>query len=354
MATNHRITSKIIPLNRLEPQSSFRPRCVQRTLFYALALITFLTLLPRTTHAQTTDRVGICFGSGASLLIPLARHRDFYAAEGITADMLPFASGKQAMEAMFGGKCALAVAAETPVVHHSLSRNDFSIISAVAISSNFERIIARSDRGILSPANLSGHRIAVTEFTTAHYYLDMYLAANGLAQQDVSKVYLPAQEVGPAFLRGEVDAAAHWEPNIQKLATEFGARAKVFTSPGLHVSPFLLIGNRDYIRKNPASIEKVLRALLRAERWAKEQPANARVLVARDNEGSAEELELIFSLNDFRVRLDQSLLFILENTARWEIGLMPQAQRPTLPNYLDFIYVDGLKAVKPEAITIIR
>ncbi len=288
------------------------------------------------------------------MLVPLAKQRDFYAAEGIAAEMHPFSSGKQAMEAMFAGKCALSAAGETPVAHYSLRRNDFNIIATIAVSNNFQRLIVRNDRGIHTAADLRGRRIAVPEFTTAHYFLDMYLVANGLTTQEVTKVYLPVQEVILAFRRGDVDAAAHWEPSIQILAEEFGARVKVLTAPGLHVSPFLLVGNRDYLRKNPASVERVLRALLRAERYAREQPANTKALMARDYAVSASEIELLWRLNDFRVTFDQSLLFILENVARWEIGLMPPAQRLAMPNFLDFIYVDGMKAVKPAALTVIH
>lgn len=321
-------------------------------LFGVVALSTLLLLTAQ--PAQAVEKVTLCYGSASPSLIPIAKYRDFFATEGITVELFPVPSGKQAMEAMFAGKCALAATAETPVAHNSLSRNDFSIIAAIATSNSPERIIVRSDRGIVDPAKLSGRRVAVPEFTTAHYFLDIYLTANGLSPQDVIKVYLPAQDVLQAFRRGDVDAAAHWEPNIQALAKEFGARAKVLASPGLHINPFLLVGDRDYLHKNPANVERILRALLRAERWTKEQPASAKVLMARDCASSAEELELLWSLNDFRVTLDQSLLFILENAARWEIGLMPPAQRPTLPNYLDFIYVDGLNAVKPAAMTIIH
>ena len=354
MTAKHEITAKRVARASLELPQPLSAPLVRYRLVAALMLLTLLALIPNAVNAQTTDRVAICYGAAFPSLIPIAKYRDFYAAEGISVDLLPFPSGKQAMEAMFAGKCALAAAAESPVAHHSLSRNDFSVIAAIAISNSPERIVVRSDRGILAPANLSGRRIAVPEFTTAHYFLDMYLAANGLAPKDVTKVYLPAQDVIQAFRHGDVDAAAHWEPNIQTLAAEFGAKAKVLASPGLHINPFLLIGMRDYLNKNPASVERVLRALLRAERWTKDQPASAKALMARDCSASLEEIELIWSLNDFRVSLDQSLLFILENAARWEIGLTPPAQRPTVPNYLDFIDVGGLKKVKPELVTIIN
>lgn len=304
--------------------------------------------------AVAADKLAICYGAAASALVPLAKALDFYAAEGLDVEVRPLPSGKQALEKMFAGDCSLAAVAEPPVVHHSLGRKDFLILAAIAMSDNFERVIVRSDRGLRVAADLRGRRIAVAQFTTAHYFLDLYLVANGLGPADVTQVFLPAQDVAPAFRRGDVDAAAHWEPNIHVLAAEFGARAKVFTAPGLHVSPFLLVGRRDYVGQNPAAIERALRALVKAERFAREQPARAKGLLVSSFAGGAGEIEVIWSLNDFRVTLEQSLLFILESAARWEVGLMPAAQRPALPNYLDFIYVDGLKAVKPAAVTIIH
>lgn len=37
-----------------------------------------------------------------------------------------------------------------------------------------------------------------------------------------------------------------------------------------------------------------------------------------------------------------------------DVEVLPLAQRPALPNYLDFIYFDGLQAVKPKAVTILH
>lgn len=316
-----------------------------------LAVLAML-LAPQAAHAA--DKLTICYVATHSALVPLAKLRGFYAAEGIDVEVRSLPSGRHTLAAMFAGECALATASEPPVVHHSLSRNDFLVIASISVTTNLERIIVRSDRGIRTAADLRGRRIAVPQFTTSHYFLDLYLTINGMSPQEVIKVYLPAQEMAPAFRRGDVDAVAHWEPNIEVLAKEFGSKTKVFTAPGLHVNPMLLVGGRDTVRKNPASIERVLRALLRAEHFLKEYPTEGKALMARNYEITQNEIDSVWPWHDFRVSLDQSLLFILENTARWEIGLMPPGKRPTLPNYLDFIYLDGLKTVKPEAITIIH
>ena len=50
--------------------------------------------------------------------------------------------------------------------------------------------------------------------------------------------------------------------------------------------------------------------------------------------------------------LDQSLILALEDESRWAIkrGLVREMN---IPNYLDFIYLDGLTSVKPEAVRIL-
>ncbi|MGS0756854.1 ABC transporter substrate-binding protein, partial [Roseateles sp. GG27B] len=283
-----------------------------------------------------------------------AKLRDFYAAEGVDVEVRALPSGRQALEALFAGQCALTAAAETPVAHYSLTRSDFAILAAISVSSNFERMVVRTDRGIRGPADFKGRRIAVPQFTSAHYFLDMYLVASNLRMQDVLPVFLPATEVVTAFQRGDVDVAVLWEPMIQNLSSAMGAKARVIALPGLHVSPFLLVGTRTLVQQHPELIERVLRALLRAERLAREQPDVAKGLMAQSYSLTPAEADMLWRQYDFRVALDQSLPFILENAARWDLSALPMAQRPPMPNYLDFIYVDGLMAVKPAAITLIH
>jgi len=307
---------------------------------------------PLTSHAA--DRVSVCYGSASSALLPIARDRGFFMAEGIEIDLLPYTSGKNSIQAMLDGKCDLATGAQAPVVHHSLKRKDFLIVANLAVSDDFEKIVVRSDRGIHGPADLRGRRIALPEFTTQHYLLDTYLLTSGLELNDVQRVYLHHNEVLKAFRRGEVDGIVHREPEVRQLLEEFGGKAKVLPSRSLCVSAYLLVGKRDFVQKKSAVITRVLRALLRAEDYAKKEPAKARDIAARSYAADREEIDKIWALHNYRVSLDQPLLLLLENMARWEIGQQPSTQRSAMPNYLDFIFFDGLKTVRPEAVTIIH
>ena len=55
----------------------------------------------------------------------------------------------------------------------------------------------------------------------------------------------------------------------------------------------------------------------------------------------------------FEISLDQSLIVTIEAEARWAIKNNLTDARE-VPNYLDYIHMDALEKVKPEAIGIIH
>lgn len=77
-------------------------------------------------------------------------------------------------------------------------------------------------------------------------------------------------------------------------------------------------------------------------------PARARLYMP------AEEYAFIRALHEFAVRLDQPLPFILENAARWQIGLLPPGETPPLPDFLRLIDPRGRRTLDPRRVTIVE
>ena len=77
-----------------------------------------------------------------------------------------------------------------------------------------------------------------------------------------------------------------------------------------------------------------------------------KIVSGRLNLGQSEMVALRPDL-DLRVSLDQRLLVSLEDEARWAIkNKLTEATQA--PNYLNFIYLDGLKVVRPEGVKVIH
>jgi hypothetical protein len=76
-------------------------------------------------------------------------------------------------------------------------------------------------------------------------------------------------------------------------------------------------------------------------------------IVAKTLNFSAEYLQTVWSDYQFSVSLDQSQLLAMEDEARWLIN-NNLTDATDLPNFLNFVYLDGLETVKPNSVNIIR
>lgn len=144
------------------------------------------------------------------------------------------------------------------------------------------------------------------------------------------------------------------EPFISQARELVGEEnAVLFAEPGLYLKTFNLVATGALIRGGSQTVDRVLRALVRAERFATAHPKECVRIVATRLGLAESDIESVWPEIDLRVTLDQALLRGLEDEAQWAIkNDLVEAEEP--PNYLDFIYLDGLKRVRPESISIIH
>jgi ABC-type nitrate/sulfonate/bicarbonate transport system substrate-binding protein len=136
------------------------------------------------------------------------------------------------------------------------------------------------------------------------------------------------------------------------LRDKLGSTALVLDAPSINRMTWNISVTREYARNNPERIKRFLRALLKANRYIKENPDETRTISTKYIGSDSPLYEKEWKDYHLTAVLDDSLILTLEDQARWMIkkGLV-SSQRT--PNLLDFIYTDGLKAVQPEAVSII-
>jgi ABC-type nitrate/sulfonate/bicarbonate transport system substrate-binding protein len=160
-------------------------------------------------------------------------------------------------------------------------------------------------------------------------------------------------EMANALDKGRVDAVSTFNPTIKQLEKRLGKRGIVFYDESLYTQNFCVAAMKEYVKKNPEKIKKILRALVKAETFIKQHNKEARGLVAEFIKMDKAVLDEMWDIFTFKVTLDQALLVNFENQTRWVLKNR-LATRTDMPNYLDYIYADGLYSVKPEAVTIVR
>ncbi len=100
-------------------------------------------------------------------------------------------------------------------------------------------------------------------------------------------------------------------------------------------------------------MRRFLQALSQARDYAVRHPAEAQAIVQkRLNYDNAYVVD-IWSHHQFSLSLDFSLLVAMNDEARWLMSNGLTADRE-VPNWLDYVYLDGLRAVEPTAVNIVH
>jgi ABC-type nitrate/sulfonate/bicarbonate transport system substrate-binding protein len=291
--------------------------------------------------------------SGA--LMFTAIERGYFLDEGVTVMAKGYPSGARALsDGLFAGEAQVACALDLPVTIALLDGRDLRILAATFGADNVNRVIARRSAGIRRPADLRGKRVATQRASGVHFFLDLLLTEHALSEKDIELSFLRAEALPEALAAGRIDAFSMREPFISQARARLGDDAVVFAEPGLYPQTELLVAPRAWIAQHPDAAAAMVRALLRAEAFAAEQPEEVIALTARrlgvDQQVVADAL---LPHVDLRVFLDQRLLLLMQSEARWAMaqGLTHTAAVPPLR---PFIHDGPLRKERPEAVTLIE
>lgn len=309
----------------------------------------------RGNNSGTSETIVISYAPFETLaLLWTAEEKNFFTHNGINAMLRAYDTGAGSLEAVVKGEADIAVGpAEFPLVVRAFRREKIRVIGSID-KTEFIYVVARKDRGIERASNLRGKRIGTTIGTVAEFHLGRFLELNGMTMKDVISVDLrsPAEWVS-AVVKGDVDAICTTQPSVNKVIESLGANAVVWPAQSYRPMYALIIAGNEWISGHPELMNRFLKALAEAERFVIYNPAEAKAIVQKRQNLDAAYMETIWSQNRYGLTLDQSLIAAMEDEARWMIKNNLTDERQ-VPNFLDYIHEDALKAVKPEAVNIIR
>ena len=322
----------------------------------ALAVIVWSVIGCKPPDKQAGLREKITFAyttAPDAVLVHIAFAKGFFAEEGLDATPQPHAFGKLALVSVMEGKADLATVGDTPFVFAVMNGRKITTFATILTSNRNNAIVARQDRGIVKPSDLLGKKIGVTFGTTGDFFNYSFLLFHGIDEKQVRRIAMNPGDMAEALSTGKVDAVSTWSPFRQQMQKKLGSNGVAFFGETLYTETFCVAAPQEYAGKNPETLKKVLRALIKAETFVKQHPEESRRLVTEFTKTDKAIIEDTWDVFTFEVALDQGLLVNFEDQTGWVIKNR-LATRTDMPNYLDFIYDNALRSVKPEAVRIVR
>ena len=254
-----------------------------KRLIQAFAALLIGVALSAGALAQAPEKKKITIAVGGKSLfyyLPLtvAERQGYFKDEGLEVEIPNFAGGSQALRALVGGSADMVSGAYEHTINMVAKKQP---IKAVVLQARYSSIVllmpkerAEKYRGA---RDLKGLKIGVTApGSSTNMFVNNLLAKDGLKPSDVVIVGVGAGAGAVAAMeKGEIDALSNLDPVITQLEAtgKFAPVADSRTEKGMqeiyggdyHASVIYL--NEDYIRKYPNTVQAVVNAMVRANKW---------------------------------------------------------------------------------------
>jgi len=282
------------------------------------------------------------------VLVYVAEDQGFFEKNGLEVTIKGYGSGKACADALIAGEADISTSADNVFVSNSFEHADLRVFGTVA-TAQVKDLVARKDKGITTINDLIGKKIGITKKSGAEFQLVVFLTFNGISQKDVELVDLKPPEMMGAISNGDIDAVFVWDPYLYNIKIELGENA--ISWHGGEDFYFVLLTKEDWLEKNPAAAERFIKAMLEAEGYIKDNSEEAKEFARNRFDYESDYMDYSWPKQEFAVMLPQAMLIAFEDQARWRIE-NKLTDKTEVPNYLDYLYLDGLKALKPGAVTV--
>jgi NitT/TauT family transport system substrate-binding protein len=207
----------------------------------------------------------------------------------------------------------------------------------------FELFAGAGVRGI---TDLKGKRVGLASSPPA--LLILMATSVGLDRKDIDWVTDPKLRPLDLFADGKIDAFLGFPPEPQELRARHVGRVIVNTALDRPWSQYfccMLVGNREFVRKNPVATKCVVRAILKATDLCDSEPERvAKVIVDRGFADRSDPLLQILKDNPYKWHD-----YNAEDTVRFyalrlqEVGLIKSSPQKIIADGTDWRFLNELK-----------
>jgi NitT/TauT family transport system substrate-binding protein len=197
-----------------------------------------------------------------------------------------FDSGPQVIETLISNSVDLAYVGPGPAINGYLVSENHNIKILSGAASGGASFIVHPNSQINSISDFANKKIAAPQLGNSQdVSLRHLLSENNLRTADkggnVIVYNIANPDIYTLFVKGDIDGAWVAEPWATIFEKEFGGKRLFHEEelwPNHEFASVLLIGNIDYVKKNPELVSKFLESHKKVSEWINENPKETRIV----------------------------------------------------------------------------
>jgi taurine transport system substrate-binding protein len=204
-------------------------------------------------------------------------------AMGVEVEVVEFDAGRDVTAAIASGAIDMGEVGSPPAALAVANGIPCQVFYVLGVQGEDESLIVRGNLGIQDAQGLIGRKIAVTFTSTAHYDLTNYLKVNNVNPSDVTIIDMNTGDMLEAFLKGDIDGAYTWDPNITNMKNNGGVmltNSREMADRG-YATMDLDIVRTEFAEKYPDVVGAYVRTMDRAVALYRSDPKAAGAAMAR-------------------------------------------------------------------------
>ncbi|MGI5157279.1 ABC transporter substrate-binding protein [Microbispora sp. CA-102843] len=249
----------------------------------------------------------------------VAMDKGYFAEQKIKVEPQMYQEGIDGVKAVVAGQADLAPALDFAAL--SAASDRLRILGAIASPApGFHKLAVT--KKITSPKDLVGKRIGYVDGTLESYVTMKYLEQQGVAQDQVTLTSMPGLfEMVGALKTGQIDAAWIWANGVDQAKADPNLAILTDDKSVRQVQSIFLVGGTDFVRKNPAAVEGVLRAYQKATDDLDTDTAGAAKIVASGTKGDLKALESGIPSQGYELGLTTAQMEQLIDLQKYLVGI---------------------------------
>lgn len=292
------------------------------------------------------EPVNVLSGFSVGFMVAyIADKERLFEQEGVPVRMTYSVSGKAAVDAMVAGAGVMAISGAFPAVSAAQAAPVY-VLAPITRDDESTKLIVQS--GINTPADLKGRKVGYQFGSDGHLYIVRYMEKHHLSTNDVTSLNIPAEALGAAFSRGDINAAVVWEPLAGKILQDVKG-SKVLGGRGVVTIFNVVTVRKDFVEARPETARKLLQALVKANAFIKSHPEEAVKYTAEVGKITEAQVKQIMPSYTYSMVMDEAFFDGMDAVATFlhMRGLIKQKVDRRV-----FVYDKLMREVAPELVKV--